>query len=125
MFQSRSTGYGQLAASVKTQRAIEYDIIARVTQNLSICSNERKNKYVPYIEALTTNERLWSTLAADIVENGNGLPKSLKGQLFYLFKFTHEHTKKLRADTSIGADALIDINTAILKGLRGDGGGQQ
>lgn len=115
------TAYAQPAAPVRTPRSAEYDVIARVTQRLSTAMRHRKDDHPGFIKALSDNERLWTTLAADVASPGNGLSAPLRAKLFYLARFTSLHSRKVR-DDGASADVLIDINTAVLRGLRGDGG---
>jgi flagellar biosynthesis activator protein FlaF len=112
--------YAQPAAPTRTPRAAEYEVIARITQRLSSAASRRKEDYPTFIAALSANEQLWSTLAADVAEDGNGLPQALRARLFYLYQFTIEHSRKVRAGTA-NPEVLVEINTAVLRGLRGEG----
>ena len=112
--------YAQPAAPTRTPRAAEYEVIARITQRLSTTSARRQDDYPAFVEALARNEQLWSTLAVDVAEAGNGLPQALRAQLFYLYQFTVEHSRKSRHGTG-NPEVLVEINTAVLRGLRGEG----
>ena len=113
--------YAQAAASpMRTARAAEYDVIARITRRLNQANAGRKQDYPGFIAALSDNERLWSLLAADVAGPENGLPAQLRARLFYLYRFTADHSRKIRAG-SAGAEILVEINTAVLRGLRGEG----
>ena len=115
-----SLAYAQPAAPTRTPRAAEYEVIARITRRLSAATARRKENYPDFIAALAENERLWSTLAIDVADDGNGLPQALRARLFYLYRFTAEHSRKIRigqADPGV----LVEINTAVLRGLRGEG----
>jgi flagellar protein FlaF len=112
--------YAQPETSVRTPRAAEYDVIARVTRRLSAAAARRKEDYPTFAMALSDNERLWSTLAADVATDGNGLPQALRARLFYLFRFTAEHSRKIRSGDAT-PEVLVEINTAVLRGLRGEG----
>ena len=57
---------------------------------------------------------------ACVAEEGNGLPAKLRAQLFYLYEFTTQHSRAVR-DRKASVDVLIDINTAVMRGLRGQG----
>lgn len=106
---------------MRTPRAQEYDLLARCTQKLSMAWMRRKEDFPMLATALTENLRLWSALAADVAEKGNGLPPPLRAQLFYLYEFTAGHTRSV-LDGRASVEVLIDINTAVMRGLRGDGG---
>ena len=82
----------------------------------------RKTDFPSLAVALTENLQLWSALAADVAEAGNGLPAQLRAQLFYLYEFTASHTRAV-LDGRGSVEVLVDINTAVMRGLRGDGGG--
>ncbi|EBA13828.1 flagellar protein FlaF, putative [Roseobacter sp. CCS2] len=68
--------------------------------------------------AIHDNRRMWTTMAVDVADKGNALPKELRAQIFYLAEFTDHHSQQVirgKADPA----ALIDINMAVLKGLNG------
>jgi len=113
-----NTAYAQPVTAARTPRDAEYEVIARVTQRLAAASATREEAPAAFLEALFRNERLWSTLAADVSDPGNGLPAPLRAQLFYLYRFTTEHSRKVR-NGSAPVGVLIDINRAVLRGLRG------
>lgn len=114
--------YGRPESPQKTPRALEYDLLARATQRMTIAWTARRENYAALMTALDENLRLWSTLAADVAEPGNGLPAKLRAQLFYLYEFTSQHSRMVRANNG-SIEVLVDINTAVMRGLRGDGGG--
>lgn len=105
---------------VRTPRDTEYDVIARVTHRLKSAAAD--DSFPRLAEALHDNRRLWTALASDVAGEGNGLPAPLRAQLFYLNEFTRQHSSKV-LDGAATADALIEINTAVMRGLRRDGGG--
>ena len=115
-----SIAYARPAAPIRTARAAEYEVIARITQQLVAANARRDQDFASFLEAVFRNEKLWSTLAADVAEPGNGLPAALRARLFYLYRFTADHSRKIRQNAA-DAEVLIDINKAVLKGLRGDG----
>jgi flagellar biosynthesis activator protein FlaF len=114
------TAYAQPTAPIRTPRSAEYEVIARITQRLSTAIGRMKVDYPGLVAALAENEQLWSTLAADVAGSGNGLPQALRARLFYLYRFTAEHSRKVR-DGLATASVLVEINTAVLRGLRGEG----
>ena len=62
---------------------------------------------------------LWGTLAEDLLQDGNQLPVPLRAQLISLAEFVRKHSLAVLGGRASVA-ALIDINTAIMKGLRGE-----
>jgi flagellar protein FlaF len=110
------TAYGS-QAGVRTDRSVEYDTFARITAALRKAAEAAKANFAAFAQALDDNRRLWTIVAADVADGGNGLPQQLRAQIFYLAEFTIQQTRKvLRGEAS--ADILIEINTMIMRGLR-------
>jgi len=116
--QTARTAYARPEAPARTARAIEYDLLARITHQLTLAWADRKANFPRFAAALSDNQRLWSTLAADVAEPENGLPTRLRAQLFYLYEFTSQHSRKVLEDRA-EVGVLVDINTAVMRGLRG------
>jgi flagellar biosynthesis activator protein FlaF len=116
------TGYARPDASLRPMRSIEYEALARATKLLAAAWPKRKENFPALVGALNQNLALWSTLAADVADPKNGLPSGLRAQLFYLYEFSEQHSRGImEGRSSVGV--LIDINTAVMRGLRGNGGG--
>lgn len=115
------TAYSTPGTPARTPRGIEYDLFARVTQRLKLAEARGRSDLPGLATALHDNRRLWTTLATDVAEPGNALPQSLRAQLFYLYEFTEQHSLKV-LDGQAAAGVLIEINTAVMRGLRGEGG---
>lgn len=115
--------YSQGARAIKTPRSTEYETFARVTKNLKTSVGKGRAGFARMAAALDENRRLWTILAADAADQGNRLPRDLRARILYLAEFTHLHSAKV---LSHGASAapLVEINTAIMGGLRGKGPGQ-
>ena len=117
-----SLAYHQSTAPTRTPRMAEYDVIARITQRLARAAQPQADDYPALIAALHENEMLWATLAADVLSPDNQLSSQLRGQIFYLYRFTADHSQKIRSGLGeANAQILIDINTSILRGLRTTG----
>lgn len=116
-----SLAYAQPAAPTRTPRAAEYEVIAHITQRLNAAARQRRQNHPAFVEALAANERLWLTLGTDVALPGNGLPAALRARLFYLYRFTSEHSRKVLKGEA-APEILVEINTAVLRGLRGEGG---
>lgn len=113
--------YAQNAAPVRTPRGIEYDAFARITHRLKSAADAGQTS--PLAAAIHDNRRLWTLLATQVAEDANGLSPDLRARIFYLAEFTSQHSRKvLRGQAS--PTALIDINTAIMRGLRQQEGGK-
>jgi flagellar protein FlaF len=113
------TGYFQAAAPIRTERGAEYGVFARVTAALAALDETDKRQFPALASAVTDNQRLWAALADDLASEGNRLPTPLRGQLIGIAEFVRRHTMQVLAGRASIA-ALIDINTAIMKGLRGE-----
>ena len=114
--------YGRPETPVKSMRSIEYDLFARVTKRMTAAWAARSGDFAGLVRALHDNTTMWRTLASDVAEPKNGLPKALRARLFYLYEFTAQHSPKILDDRA-SVDVLVDINTAVMRGLRGEGGG--
>ncbi|OYU38791.1 MAG: flagellar biosynthesis regulator FlhF [Pseudorhodobacter sp. PARRP1] len=120
-FTAARSVYARPEAPQKTPRSLEYDLLARITKRLAQAAAARRENFPALMAALDDNLRLWSTLASDVADSGNTLPSKLRAQLFYLYEFTNLHSKAVRADKG-SVEVLVDINTAVMRGLRGEGG---
>lgn len=111
-------GYGRNAIHMKSPRDTEYEAIAKISHRLRAAAQNRKKDFVGYVSALHDNNRLWTTLATELAQPGNELPKELRARLFWLAEFTASETRKLlKNEGDVGI--LIEINSAVLQGLRG------
>ena len=114
-------GYGRNAVPIKSHRSAEYEAIARISHRLRTAALNKEKNYPEFVEALSENGRLWTTLAVDLVQPENALPKELRSRLFWLAEFTsHETMRILRNQGDVAI--LIEINAAVLQGLRGQEG---
>lgn len=107
--------YAPTSAPIRSSRSIEYDVIARVTFRLK--KAVENGDFVGLVEALHENRNLWRVLAIDVAASENQLPKDLRARIFYLAEFTNRHTSKVirKEDNAI---PLLEINTAILRGIK-------
>ncbi len=111
--------YGLNTKTLKTPRDIEYDVLARITGRLQAHLPHAKGRTAPgLVSALNDNRRLWTAFAADLASSENAFPNDLKARLFFLAEFTLRHTSLVLAGAAT-ADALADINTSVMRGLRG------
>ena len=111
------TAYASNKAPIRTPRGTEYEAFARVTHRLKTAAAKGDTGIAELAQALHLNRRLWTILAADVAEPTNTLSGELRARIFYLAEFTVQHSRKvLRGEEP--ADVLIDINAAIMRGLR-------
>ncbi len=117
------TTYGATARTIKTPRDIEYDLLARITgQMQKAIADTGPARFPSLAAAMHENRRLWSAFAVDLADAGNGFPQQLRARLFYLAQFVMQHTDKVLSG-SAKAEVLVDINLAVMRGLRGQGAG--
>jgi flagellar protein FlaF len=100
---------------LKSNRAVEAQLFAQVTARLRKATENSKN-FTALAEALHANRQMWIALAVDLADDGNGLPDELRAQLFSLAAFSNSHSQKVLRNEET-ADALIDINMSVLRGL--------
>lgn len=115
--QAASAAYARAARPVRSARGIEYDVVSRISHRLRVAAAERGNAFPAYAAALSDNRRLWSVLAADVAQPGNGLPDDLRGRLFWLAEFVDAETRRLLRGVG-DPGVLIEINAAVMQGLR-------
>jgi len=108
--------YAAAVLAARKPRSAEYELLARVTHALKAAAG-----FAALACALHENRKLWTALSADIADPGNQLPAALRARLFYLSEFTRQHSSKVLAGEG-DAGVLIDINTAVMRGLEGSGG---
>jgi flagellar protein FlaF len=113
--------YARREAPTRSCRSVEYDLLAQVTQGMRAAWANRDRDFPGLVRALADNTRLWSMLAADVATPGNGLPAALRAKLFYLYEFTDRHSRAV-LDEGADVQVLTDINMAVMRGLRGEGG---
>lgn len=107
--------YAQTAGPIRTPRGLEYEAFARITHRMKAAIET--GSLSTLATAIHLNRQLWTLLATDVAGPDNGLPTDLRARIFYLSEFTMQHSRKvLRREAS--AQPLIDINTAMMRGLR-------
>lgn len=113
------SSYKQNAETVKTPRDVEYEMLARVTGKIKACLSQSMGKISPSLaKALHENQRLWVAFAVDLAHVDNALPKELRARLFYLSEFVLNFTPQV-LDGKASAEQLVEINTIVMRGLRG------
>lgn len=113
--------YAQREAPTRSLRSVEYELLAQVTQRLRNAWATREADFPALARAVADNTKLWSTLASDVALPGNSLPAALRARLFYLYEFSAKHGRAV-LDGKASVEVLADINMAVMRGLRGDGG---
>jgi flagellar biosynthesis activator protein FlaF len=119
--QMSRNAYARPEAPVRSPRDVEYDLLARATQRLALAWAQRERDFPGLVAALSDNQQVWSAFAMDVADPANALPAPLRARLFYLYEFTVQHSRKV-LDDGASPEVLTDINIAVMRGLRGDGG---
>ena len=113
--------YGQGSTATHTPRDVEFHALAYVTSMMA--EAKEANSFARLAEAMFENVRLWSVFGADAVSEGNGLPEALRARIAWLADFARIHMSKV-LNKEADIDPLIEINTMVMKGLRGETGAQ-
>lgn len=108
--------YAPAQTHLRSSKSIEYQAFSDIIGRLKTASQPPNESFKDLVSALHDNRQLWIILAADVADPDNELPQQLRAQIFYLAEFTQLHTGRVMRGEA-DAEALIDINTAILRGL--------
>jgi flagellar protein FlaF len=112
-----ANGYRAVQLQTESPRSIEAKLFAEITAGLMRARRAGKSGFNELVTALHRNRMLWDALLADLALESNALPTPLKAQLIQLGHFVREFTGRvLRGEEDV--EALIDVNNAILEGLR-------
>ncbi|MFD1160357.1 flagellar biosynthesis regulator FlaF [Roseovarius aestuarii] len=109
--------YRNDAQLIRTDRDTEYNAFAEITHRLKTASSRGADGFRDLAGALHDNRRLWTILAMDVADKSNTLPEMLRARILYLSEFTQQHSSKVLTKQAT-VDALVEINTAIMRGLR-------
>lgn len=120
MFPQKKSPYGNSNHGVQTPKTTEYQIFAKVTQRLRFAADNPDQDRATTASALHDNRRLWTILATDLASDGNKMGESLKAGLLSLAAFSLGQSSKALKDHERIA-SLIEVNTSVMKGLRGEG----
>jgi len=108
--------YAPTHSPIRSNRSIEYQAFSEIISRMREAATGETANFPKLVAALQENRSLWTILAADVADPDNTLPQALRAQIFYLAEFTDLHTRKvLRGNAEI--TPLIDINTAVMRGL--------
>ncbi|MAY86130.1 MAG: flagellar biosynthesis regulator FlhF [Pseudooceanicola sp.] len=110
--------YSAVSAPTRTPRRAEFEAVAQITQKLRFAASKGIEGFPALAEALNDNRKLWNIFLIDVSDPKNPLPDDLRARIFYLAEFTRAHTVKVLARKA-DVEPLIEVNTAILRGLRG------
>lgn len=101
---------------IRTERDIEYEAFSQITRMMRAASQGPLEPV--QVMAIHRNNELWTTLATDLAQPGNQLPAETRAGLISLAGFAIRQGHAVLNGTG-DIDPLIDVNVAIMKGLRG------
>jgi flagellar protein FlaF len=104
----------------RTAKDVEFEALARITRSLQSAASKGNEGFPELASALHRNRKLWDIFAIDVATPENRMEKELRARIFYLAEFTRRHTSEVLARRA-SVMPLIEINTAIMRGLRSKG----
>ncbi|RMF34901.1 MAG: flagellar biosynthesis regulatory protein FlaF [Alphaproteobacteria bacterium] len=119
-----TSAYAETGRTQLAPRRIEYQAFARITHRLSRAAEGGRAEFPRLAAAVNDNLALWRVLALDLADPDNALPEDLRASLLSLAIFTLRHSDAVLAGRA-APDALVDINTALMRGLRGAGAAEE
>ena len=111
------SAYARTTRLAPSARDTEYRAFARVTTQLSEYTASAEDSFPALADAAHQNLRLWTRLATDVAGDGNGLPQKMRVQILSLAEFTRAQTVRILKKEA-GPEILVEINTAIMRGLK-------
>lgn len=117
-FAQAQNAYAPAASPTRTARSAEYEVIARISHRMKKAI--QNDDYKALAEALYENNKLWTALAVDCMNDENELPDTLRARIISLSIFTQKHMHKVLAKQE-SAVPLLEINAIILRGLKQEG----
>lgn len=106
-------GYGAGTGVARAPRDAERAALTRVTRALKAAAEGPMRTLA---SAVHDDRRLWTALATDAADPGNGLPPALRARIVWLASFVHlEGGAVLRGERS--PEGLIAVNETVLPGL--------
>jgi flagellar protein FlaF len=112
--------YDPAQTTLRTGRSAEAQLFGQITARLQTAIDKGPGAFAQLAEALHDNRKLWGVLAVDVADDANSLPVPLRAQILSLAEFTLLHTSRVLKDGA-DAEALVDINRAVMRGLNGAG----
>jgi flagellar biosynthesis activator protein FlaF len=108
--------YRRVQKAAESPRDAEYRLFAQVTSAL-LTVQDQHLRGPALVDALDWNRRVWSALSSDCSLPDNGLPGNVRGQIISLALWVSRYSSDV-ASGAAGVDALIDVNRAIMDGLK-------
>ena len=99
-----------------TQRANESELLTR-TINSMIDSDSNPTDLTRRIKTLHFIREVWTYFLNDLASQENATPAELKASLISIGIFIIKHLEKMRSDTTVTFEPLVEITETIRKGL--------
>ncbi|MDI9409096.1 MAG: flagellar biosynthesis regulator FlaF [Candidatus Pacebacteria bacterium] len=107
--------YQQTTSAAKTPRELEREIIARVTHQLKLAKEKRKDSIL-VARAVSDNLSLWYVMISDLASEGNQLPLEIRGNLISVGMAVVRECEQVDR-TKVNLDFLITVNQSMIEGL--------
>ena len=112
--------YSRPEAPVRNFRALEYDLLARATKALTTARSDA-NGFAKLVAALRRKPAPVVDLGRRCGRTGKRPSPENCALSFSIFTNSPQNTARAVRDKGASVEVLIDINTAVMRGLRGQG----
>jgi flagellar biosynthesis regulator FlaF len=109
-----AAAYGSVIRETDSPRDIEYRVLARATEQLSRATGATPSALA---EAVHDNRTIWMAFATDLAHPDNAWHDEGKARMISLAGWVIAESERVMAGAR-SPDALIDINRAVMLGLR-------
>jgi len=117
--------YQMVEKTTITGRDTEARVLTQCAIKLKHCKENwnAKDRKVKLDEALRYNQKIWSLIQGDILDNNNPLPKNIRNDILSLSAFLDKRIFNIMAyPAPEKLNIVIDINLNIAAGLRSSAG---
>lgn len=111
-----SRGYAATTSVEADPRRAEAAILSNLAARMIRAGEVGAAGFPALVAAAHENRKFWQIAAEDLASPENGLPAGLRAQLLSLAMFVERETAHVLAGRR-PADALIEINRAVARGL--------
>ena len=108
--------YKNAQVATENPRVTEFRLFGQVTGALLDARNTNASG-TPLVEAIDWNRRMWRALAADCMDDRNGLTEDLRAKIISISLWVSKYSRQVTRDRA-SIDPLIEINRNIMAGLQ-------
>lgn len=108
--------YGNVAQRTAGDKEIEFALFQQITEALEGVLDPDTRTPSAWADAISRNQQLWTIIATDLLDPGNGLPDNLKRSLLLLSEFVRQSSLNILAGEESIPD-LIEVNKTVMAGL--------